>query len=55
MQPEMAPPGTQGPVEQAPPSPAAPGQPSGGAPQPSQGQGAPQGAPQDLGSILAGM
>ncbi len=54
-QPEMAPPGTQGPVEQAPPSPAAPGQPSGGAPQPSQGQGAPQGAPQDLGSILAGM
>jgi hypothetical protein len=33
MQPEMAPPGTQGPVEQAPPSPAAPGQPSGGAPQ----------------------
>lgn len=52
MQPEMAPPGTQGPVEQAPPSPAAPGQPSGGAPQQ---QGAPAGAPQDLGSILAGM
>ena len=51
MQPEMAPPGTQGPVEQAPPSPAAPGQPSGGAPQ-QPGQ-AP--APQDLGSILAGM
>jgi hypothetical protein len=51
MQPEMAPQGTQGPVEQAPPSPAAPGQPSGGAPQ-QPGQ-AP--APQDLGSILAGM
>jgi hypothetical protein len=47
-QPEMAPPGTQGPVEQAPPSPAVPGQPSGGAPQQ-------QGAPQDLQSILAGL
>lgn len=44
-QPEMAPPGAQGPVEQAPPSPATPGQPSGGA--------APQAAPQDLASILA--
>ena len=51
MQPEMAPPGTQGPVEQAPPSPAAPGQPSGGAPQQPQGEALPQG----LGSILAGM
>jgi hypothetical protein len=49
-QPEMAPPGTQGPVEQAPPSPAAPGQPSGGAPQQ---QGAPQQA--DLQTILAGL
>jgi len=49
-QPEMAPPGTQGPVEQAPPSPAAPGQPSGGAPQPQQGQGAP-----DLATMLAGL
>lgn len=48
MQPEMAPPGAQGPVEQAPPSPATPGQPSGGAPQ----QEAP---PQDLASILATM
>jgi hypothetical protein len=48
MQPEMAPPGTQGPVEQAPPSPATPGQPSGGAsPQ--------QAPPQDLASILATM
>jgi len=47
-QPEMAPPGTQGPVEQAPPSPATPGQPSGGAsPQ--------QAPPQDLASILATM
>ena len=46
MQPEMAPPGTQGPVEQASPSPATPGQPSGGAPQQ---------PPQDLQSILAGM
>ena len=46
-QPEMAPPGIQGPVEQAPPSPAVPGQPSGGAPQ--------QQAPQDLQSILAGL
>lgn len=44
-QPEMAPPGAQGPVEQAPPSPVAPGTPSGGAPQ----QEAP---PQDLASIL---
>jgi len=49
MQPEMAPPGTQGPVEQAPPSPATPGQPSGGA---SPQQEAP---PQDLASILATM
>jgi hypothetical protein len=48
MQPEMAPPGTQGPVEQAPPSPAAPGQPSGGAP-------LQQGAPADLGTMLAGL
>ena len=32
-QPEMTPPGTQGPVENAPPSPATPGQPSGGVPQ----------------------
>jgi hypothetical protein len=47
-QPEMVPPGSQGPVEQAPPSPATPGQPSGGAPQ----QAAP---PQDLASILATM
>jgi len=47
-QPEMAPPGTQGPVEQSPTSPAAPGQPSGGAaPQ--------QGAPADLQTILAGL
>ena len=48
MQPEMAPPGTQGPVEQAPPSQAAPGQPSGGAPQQ-------QGAPADLATMLAGL
>jgi len=48
MQPEMAPPGTQGPVEQAPPSPAAPGQPSGGAPQQ-------QAAPADLATMLAGL
>jgi len=48
MQPEMAPPGTQGPVEQAPPSPAAPGQPSGGAP-------LQQGAPADLATMLAGL
>lgn len=48
MQPEMAPPGSQGPVEQSQQSPAAPGQPSGGAaPQ--------QGAPQDLQSILGGL
>jgi hypothetical protein len=47
-QPEMAPPGTQGPVEQAPPSPAAPGQPSGGAPQQ-------QGQPADLATMLAGL
>jgi hypothetical protein len=46
-QPEMAPPGAQGPVEQAPPSPAVPGQPSGGAPQ--------QGAPADLATMLAGL
>ena len=45
MQPEMTPPGTQGPVEQAPPSPATPGLPSGGVPQQ---------AP-DLASILAGL
>ena len=48
MQPEMAPPGTQGPVEQAPPSPAAPGQPSGGAP-------LQQGQPADLATMLAGL
>jgi hypothetical protein len=47
VQPEMAPPGTQGPVENAPPSPATPGQPSGGAPQ--------QGGAPDLASILAGL
>jgi hypothetical protein len=47
-QPEMAPPGAQGPVEQAPPSPAAPGTPSGGAPQ----QAAP---PADLATMLAGL
>ena len=47
MQPEMAPPGAQGPVEQAPPSPATPGQPSGGAPQQEQQ------IPQDLQGILA--
>ena len=47
VQPEMAPPGTQGPVENAPPSPATPGQPSGGAPQ--------QGAAPDLATILAGL
>lgn len=46
-QPEMAPPGAQGPVENAPPSPATPGQPSGGAPQ--------QQAPADLQTILAGL
>ena len=45
-QPEMVPPGSQGPVE-TPPSPVTPGQPSGGAPQ--------QAAPTDLGSILAGL
>jgi hypothetical protein len=45
MQEGMTPPGAQGPVEQAPPSPAAPGQPSGGVPQQ---------AP-DLASILAGL
>ena len=46
-QPEMVPPGIQGPVEQSPPSPVgAPGQPSGGAP---------QGLPQDLQGILAGL
>jgi hypothetical protein len=44
----MAPPGTQGPVEQAPQSPAAPGQPSGGVPQ----QAAP---PADLATMLAGL
>lgn len=48
VQPEMTPPGTQGPVEPTPPSPVAPGQPSGGVP-----QQAP--APQDLASILQGM
>ena len=47
-QPEMAPPGTQGPVEQAPTSPAAPGQPSGGAP-------LQQGQPADLATMLAGL
>ncbi len=46
MQPEMAPPGTQGPVEQSPTSPAAPGQPSGGAPQQ---------PPADLAAMLAGL
>lgn len=46
MQPEMAPPGTQGPVEQSPTSPAAPGQPSGGAPQQ---------PPADLATMLAGL
>ena len=45
-QPEMVPPGSQGPVE-TPPSPVTPGQPSGGAPQ--------QATPTDLGSILAGL
>ena len=45
MQLEMTPPGAQGPVEQAPPSPAAPGLPSGGVPQQ---------AP-DLASMLAGL
>jgi hypothetical protein len=45
-QPEMVPPGSQGPVEQAPPSPATPGQPSGGAPQQPQ-------IPQDLQGILS--
>jgi hypothetical protein len=47
-QPEMAPPGTQGPVEQSPTSPAAPGQPSGGAPQQ-------QAGPADLATMLAGL
>lgn len=46
-QPEMASPGTQAPVEQAPPSPVAPGQASGEAPQ--------QGLPQDLQGLLAGL
>jgi hypothetical protein len=45
-QPEMVPPGSQGPVEQAPPSPATPGQPSGGTPQQ---------PPADLQTILAGL
>jgi hypothetical protein len=45
-QPEMVPPGSQGPVEQAPPSPATPGQPSGGTPQQPQ-------VPQDLQGILS--
>lgn len=49
-QPEMAPPGTQGPVEQAPLSPAAPGEPSGGVPQ----QATPA-APADLATMLAGL
>lgn len=44
-QPEMAPPGSQGPVEQTPPSPVAPGQPSGGVPQ----------QQPDLNTILAGL
>jgi len=47
-QPEMTPPGTQGPVEQTPPSPVAPGQPSGGVPQQQQQQ-------PDLNTILAGL
>jgi hypothetical protein len=46
---EMTPPGLQAPVEQAPPSPAVPGQPAGGVP-----QTAPGGAP-DLATILAGL
>ena len=46
-QPEMTPPGSQGPVEQA-PSPATPEQPSGGVPQQ-------QPQPQDLATILAGL
>jgi len=45
-QPEMVPPGSQGPVEQTPPSPVTPGQPSGGTPQQ---------PPQDLASILSSM
>jgi hypothetical protein len=45
-QPEMVPPGSQGPVEQAPPSPATPGQPSGGTPQQPE-------VPQDLQGILS--
>ena len=48
-QPEMTPPGTQGPVENAPPSPATPGQPSGGVPQ-QQGQ-----PPMGLEQILGGL
>ena len=51
VQEQMTPPGAQGPVE-TPPSPVAPGQPSGGVPQ--QGQPAPQAAP-DLATILAGL
>ena len=47
-QPEMAPPGAQGPVEQASPSPAAPGEPSGGVPQQA-------GPPPDLATMLAGL
>ena len=46
-QPEMVPPGSQGPVEQTPPSPVTPGQPSGGTPQ--------QPPAQDLATILSGM
>ena len=46
-QPEMTSPGTQAPVEQAPPSPVAPGQASGEVPQ--------QGMPQDLQGLLAGL
>ena len=45
-QPEMVPPGSQGPVEQTPPSPVTPGQPSGGTPQQ-------QEIPQDLQGILS--
>jgi len=45
-QPEMVPPGSQGPVEQTPPSPVTPGQPSGGTPQQ---------PPADLQTILAGL
>ena len=49
-QPEMTPPEEQALVEQATPSPAAPGLPAGGVPQPPMGGGAP-----DLATILAGL